>query len=310
MSVTSNSPAGAICPLIMRPACLLLLVLAGCSSSVNSEHVVEDDSGRTVHLPAQVDRIAPIAPSITELLFASGAGPKVVGVSFHDDFPPAVDSLPKYSLIPMDFEAIVALDPDLVIASEQVNSPKDADTFAALGIPVYFIAVHALGDVPKALRTLGELLDTSDIAVKRATELEDSLALLSSLTADLTDRPEVLFLIEYATLYAFGKGSYIHNMIDLAGGFSVTGTHATRFPVLTDEFVLEAQPDVIACTFGEPFEDSSLLEYHPTWDILPAVQSGRIYRVTPDFYLGPGPRLVNGAWELAGILHPDIVTYP
>ena len=294
----------------MRQICLFFFVLAGCSSSLSGERSVRDDLGRTVLLPVKIERIAPIAPSITELLFASGAGSKVVGVSTFDDFPPAIDSLPRYSVFPLDFEAIVALDLDLVIASEQVNSPKDADVFASLGIPVYFVAVNALEDLARAIYTLGELLATSDIAQERAKQLEDSLAQIASLTAHLTERPDILFLIEDATLYGFGQGSYIHDMIDMAGGHSITSSHSTRFPLLTDEFVLAAQPDIIVGTFGESFTKSTLLDSHPTWDILPAIQSGRVYRLSSEFYLRPGPRLVYGVWELAGVLNPDIMTDP
>ncbi len=294
----------------MRQICLLLLLMTGCSSGLRSDRTVEDDIGRTVHLSAEIDRIAPLAPSITELLFASGAGSRVVGVSTVDDFPPTVDSLPKYSLIPMDFEAIVALDLDLVVASEQVNSPKDADTFEKLGIPVYFVAVNTLEDVTRAIRDLGELFFTSEFANHRATELEDSLVQLSALTADLQKKPDVLFLIEYTTLHAFGQGSYIHDMIDLAGGSSITSTLSTRFPILTDEFVLTSMPEVIAGSFGEEFENSQLLSSHPTWDIVPAIQSNRVYGFDSAYFLRPGPRLVKGVWELARVLHPELVMNP
>ena len=294
----------------MRQICLLLLIVTGCTASSERERTIQDDMGRTVSLPSRIDRIVPLAPSITELLFASGAGSKVVGVSAYDDFPTEVDALPEYSVLPMDFEAIVALDVDMAFASEQVNNPKNADTFAAVGIPVYFVAVNTLEDITRAIRDLGDLLGTSEAAQGRAMQLEDSLAQLAALTANLPEKPEVLFLIETATLYAFGQGSYIHHMIDLAGGNSITRTRSTRFPVLTDEFVLSENPDVIVGSFGVEFEMSELLSYHPTWDILSAVVSEQIHGFDSDYYLRPGPRLVEGAWQLAGVLHHDAMTGP
>lgn len=293
----------------MRQICLLFLIIAGCSASLEGERTIQDDFGRTVEVPYSIERVVPLAPNITELLFASGAGSKVVGVSAYDDFPPAVDSLPRYSVIPMDFEAIVALDVDLVFASEQVNNPKDADTFAAVGIPVYFVAVNTLEDLTRAMRDLGELLGTSEAAHKRATQLEDSLAQLAILTANLPEKPDVLFLVETATLYAFGQGSYIHDIIDIAGGHSITKTQSIRFPILTDEFVLVSDPDVIVGSFGSGFEKSQLLTHHPVWDILPAIVSDRVFGLDPAI-LRPGPRLVAGSWELARVLHPEAVTNP
>ncbi|MCY4674843.1 MAG: helical backbone metal receptor [Bacteroidetes bacterium] len=294
----------------MRQVCLLCLLLIGCSSNFPEGRTVEDDLGRTVVLPPTIERIATLAPSVTELAFAAGAGSKIVGVTTFDDYPPAVDSLPKYGMIPTDFEAIVALDPELVLASEQVNSPKEADIFSSIGIPVYFVAVNTLPDVPRAIRTLGDLLGTSEAATRRAIELEDSLAQLAVLTADLSERPRTLFLINDVTLYAFGQGSYIHDMIDLAGGYSITQTLTTRAPVLTDEFVLSSGPDVIVGSFGPQYDVTKLISHHSTWDIVPAVVSGRIYGLYPDLYLRPGPRLVSGAWTLAQVLHPDAVINP
>ena len=291
----------------MRQICLLFLIIAGCSASLEGERTIQDDLGRTVEVPHSIERVVPLAPNITELLFASGAGSKVVGVSAYDDFPPAVDSLPRYSVLPVDFEAIVALDVDLVFASEQVNNPKDADTFAAVGIPVYFVAVNTLEDLTRAMRDLGELLGTSEAAHKRATQLEDSLAQLAVLTANLTEKPDVLFLIDTTTLYAFGQGSYIHEIIDIAGGHSITKPHSIRFPILTDEFVLASDPDVIVGSFGPGFEKSQLLAHHPAWDILSAIVFDQVFGLDSAI-LRPGPRLVAGSWELARLLHPEAVT--
>ncbi len=293
----------------MCQSCLFLLALTGCSVSLEGERTVQDDLDRFLEVPHSINRIVPLAPSITELLFASGAGSKVVGVTAYDDYPPVVDSLPKYSVMPLDFEAIVALEVDLVFASEQVNNPKDADTFAAVGVPVYFITINTLEDLTRTIRDLGELLGTADAATKRAVQLEDSLAQLALLTEKLSEKPDVLFLIETATLYAFGQGSYIHEMIEIAGGQSVTKNQSIRFPILTDEFVLISNPDVIVGSFGPEFEMSQLLAHHPTWDILSAVATERVYRLDSAI-LRPGPRLVAGAWELAGTLHSDLVTSP
>ncbi|MDE2827938.1 MAG: helical backbone metal receptor [Bacteroidota bacterium] len=294
----------------MRQVYLLFLLFIGCSSNYSGERTVEDDLGRTVVLPPTIERITTLAPSVTELAFAAGAGSKIVGVSTFDDYPPAVDTLPRYDMLPTDFEAIVALDPELVLASEQVNSLKDVDIFSSVGIPIYFVAVNTLPDVTRAIRTLGDLFGTSEAATRRAIQLEDSLALLSELTASLSERPRTLFLIDDVTLYAFGQGSYIHDMIDLAGGYSITQTMSTRFPVLTDEFVLDARPEVIVGSFGLRYDATKLVSHHATWDIVPAVLSGRVYGLHPSPYLRPGPRLVSGAWTLAKILHPDAVIDP
>ncbi|GIV62191.1 ABC transporter substrate-binding protein [Rhodocaloribacter litoris] len=266
-----------------------------------------DDLGRTVALERPVRRVVTVAPSLTEIVFAAGAGDRLVGVTTADDHPPAVDTLPRFSALPVNFEAVAALQPDVVLATSQINNPRDAETFAALGIPMVFFSFRTLDDVTRVLRSVGMLLDTGPAAEAAADSLERRIAALRARTDTLSSRPRVLFLIGDETLFAFGAGSYIHTLIALAGGASVTADLTTEAPILSDEFVLTARPDVIAGAFGEDYDPARLLERHPTWHVVPAVQAGRIYGLPPALFLRPGPRLVEGAYRLAARLHPGLL---
>ncbi|GIV61198.1 MAG: periplasmic-binding protein [Rhodothermaceae bacterium] len=282
---------------------------AGCSerpAPPEAPSTFTDDLGRTVQLPPTIGRIVTVAPSLTEIVFAAGAGSRLVGVTTADDYPPAVDTLPRFSALPMNFEAVAALRPDVVLATTQINNPRDAETFAALGIPMLFFSFRRLEDVPRVLRRIGEVLDTEEVAHAAARTFEDRLAGLRARTATLTDRPRVLFLIGDETLFAFGRESYIHTLIEVAGGTSLTRDLPTEAPILSDEFVLTHPPDVIVGTFGEDYDPARLLAAHPTWHLLPAVREGRIYSFAPDLFLRPGPRLVDGACLLARRLHPSL----
>lgn len=240
-------------------------------------------------------------------MFAAGAGSKLVGVTTADDYPPAVDTLDRFSALPVDFEAITALRPDLVLATDQVNPPKDAATFAALDVPVYFFSFTTIDDVLAGIRTTGRLLDTPDAATAAADSLAASIDSLRARTADVDPRPRVLFLIGDETLYAFGAQSYIHTLIELAGGRSITDALDTQAPTLSEEYVLTRQPDVIIGAFGADYDTNRLLELHPAWDVVPAIQNDRVYSLNPNLLLRPGPRLVEGAWQMAHRLHPDRV---
>lgn len=292
---------------------LLILLAQGCGSNPDAPAqplAATDDLGRTVHLPQTVERIVSLAPNLTEIVFAAGAGHKVVGVTTVDNHPPAVQRLPRFGALPLDIEAIVALEPDLILANDDINNPRDAETFDAIGLPTFFFSFEGLDDVPRSIRAAGHLLGTASHAEAAADSLEAAYAALRALTEGVATRPNTLFLIGDETLYAFGSESYMHTLIELAGGRSTTGTLDTVRPVLSDEFVLTEKPDVIFGAFGAAYEPARLLAHHPTWDIVPAVQNGQIYSLDPDLVLRATPRLLDAARQMARYLHPGLFGPP
>ncbi len=264
-----------------------------------------DDLGRRVTVPASISRIIPLAPSITEVLYAAGAGPQVIAVSHADDYPADIETLPRYGSLPMDFEALVALQPDLLIATDALNNPRDAHLFEALDLPIAYFSFNNWSDVPRVIRKLGILTGHEAASSNQADWLEAKAEALKNRLSTVQERPSLLFLIGDDALFAFGKGSYIHEIIQMSGGTSTTEAIETKAPVLSEEFVLTAQPEIIAGTFGH---DHELLENHPTFEALPAIQNGRVCPVAPSLVLRPGPRLIDGAISLAHCIHPDMVT--
>lgn len=288
----------------------VLLTLTGCrtdSAAPPEARIITDDLERRVTLTPPIERVLTLAPSLTELVVAAGAGHKLVGASEADDYPPAVDTLPRFSSLPIDFEVIARLEPDVVLATDQVNNPGDVDTFSDLGIPTVFFSYTGLDGMLESLRTVGDLLGTAATAHATADSLAARLDHLRRQTSDVEDRPLTLFLIGDETLFAFGSESYIHDLIALAGGRSATADLDTQAPVLTEEFVLTVQPDVIIGAFGTDYDPDQLLALHPTWRTVPAIQQDRVYSLNPDLVLRPGPRLVRGAYRMAELLHPDVL---
>jgi ABC-type Fe3+-hydroxamate transport system substrate-binding protein len=162
-------------------------------------------------------------------------------------------------------------------------------------------------DVLTSIRTTGELLGTARIAHTTVDSLSSSLDTLRARTAAVAQRPRVLFLIGDETLYAFGAQSYMHTLIQRAGGESVTADLDAKAPTLSEEYVLTQQPDVIIGAFGTDYDPGRLLELHPSWDVVPAIRDDRVYSLNPNVLLRPGPRLVEGAWQMAHRLHPTHV---
>ena len=291
-------------------ALVLGLFAAGCKPDGSPENdtrgpSVRDGTGRTVVMPLHIQRIVPLSPSVTEMVFAAGAGDLVAGVSLADDFPPEVADLPRFSAYPLDLEAIVSLDPDLVIASDQVSHPGQTAALERLGIPSYFLASQSVREIPEMIRRIGTLFDSEAHAARTADSLEQRIDTLTRLTDRLRARPDVLVLAGADPLFSFGTESYIHELVEMAGGHSVTASLSTATPILSDEFVLRSMPDVIIGT-DSLFNPASILHLHPTWDVVPAVAHGRVYAIDPDLIYRPGPRLVEGAFRIARFLHPHL----
>lgn len=291
--------------------CLLLVALlaTGCAerddASAPGMPTLTDDLVRNVPVAPPVGRVLTLAPSLTEMLYAAGGGAALVGASQADTFPDEVGALSRYGTYPLDVEAVVALQPDLVLATNQVNNPDDARPLAEAGVPTYFFSFDALDDVPRAIRTIGMLVGTEARAEAAADSFETRLHRLATRT-DSLDRPRTLLLIGDETLFAFGGASYTQQMIALAGGESVTARFDGEAVTLSDEFVLEAAPEVIVGTFGAGTDAARLLALHPAWRAVPAVAAGRVYSIDPDLVLRPGPRLADGAEVLARLLHPAV----
>ena len=134
----------------------------------------------------------------------------------------------------------------------------------------------------------------------------EKLGRIVPLTDRAEERPLTLFLIDDEMLYAFGSESYMHALIDLAGGRSATAEIEAVRPILNEEFVLTRKPEVIFGAFGEGYDPAQLLEHHPTWGIVPAVRDGRVYGLNPDLVLRPTPRLLEGIRQMALHLHPGL----
>lgn len=288
-------------------ACLLSTGGCGNSSSGPSAQSVTDDLDRSVPIDRPVARVVSLAPNLTEIVYAAGAGSSLVAITSSGDYPAPVDTLPHVSALPVDFEAVAAQEPDLVLATDQINAPGDVDTFEALDVPIYFFSFNSLDDILDGIRTAGTLLGTESTARDSAAALRRELDALRTRTDTIPSdkRPRVLVLVGDDTLYSFGRGSYVHTLVEVAGGRSITAGIDNQAPTLSEEYVLQQKPDVIVGLWGPDYDSERLLDLHPTWDVVPAVQNDRVYSLPADLIARPAPRVVEGARRLARLLHPE-----
>ena len=228
---------------------------------------------------------------------------RLAGVALSDDWPAGIAGLPRFQSLPLDQEAVVALQPDLAIGSDDVNPADVADGLAAFGIPTWLFRFDEVADVPRALRTLDTLLAVSG-GSPAAAAFERRVAAVQNAVGPYA-RPRVLLLVGDETLYAFGRDSYASELVRLAGGDNLTDLYPGARAEPSDEAVLEMAPEVIFVLAGPDYDPASLVQKHPTFLTTPAVQNRRVYGLDPDLVSRAGPRLVEGLEQLARRLHPE-----
>ncbi len=263
---------------------ILVWLLCGCASSPPPE------------APAQARRIVCLVPSLTEVLFSLGAGPRVVGVTANDNFPPEVASLPRVGDQVPDYERLLALEPDLVVADPGMQ-PREIDRLRDLRIPVLSLPAQSLEGLEGALSRLGAVTETE----ARAAELESSLKeRLRHFRARSGPRVRVFVEIWNRPLMTSGSGTYVDQLIGLAGGENVYQDFVRTYPQVSIEDLLQRQPDVIVLTVGEVDEART----RPGWNRLKAVQAGRVFKISSDLLVRPTLRFGEAVEQLEKALHP------
>ncbi|MEW6297456.1 MAG: helical backbone metal receptor [Thermodesulfobacteriota bacterium] len=251
-------------------------------------------------------RIVSLAPSVTETLFAVGAGDQVVGVCTFCDFPPAVGRVDRVgSYVAPNVEAIVAKAPDVVIGVPP-NNPDALAALARLGVRVVVAHVDTLAQVEAAMCTIAREAGREAEGEALAARLRRRLAAVQARLAE-APRRRVLMVVGQNPLIAVGQGSFLHELITLARGLNIAADTGQQWPRLSLEFVVAKQPEVIidGSMGSEERAEEQLVGPWRHFSFLPAVQSGRLYGRRLYTLLRPGPRLADGFEELARLIHPE-----
>ena len=273
----------------MRPLILALLVLAPVPAAA---FAARDMLGHPLTLPAPPQRIVSLVPSATEIIFALGGEERLVGVTDFCDWPPAARRKRRVGgMLAPSLEAIVALRPDVVVTTDEGNSQATFDQLAGLAIPVFVVRAHHLDDVMALIARLAELTGRAPAA--------------PPLVERLRGRIRVLYVLWPEPLIVPGREGLVTELIELAGGASVTAALPGAYPRLGLEAVVTYRPDVIVLARHGGDETSTL---RTTWErlaALPALRRGRVDAVEGALLHRYGPRVVDGLERLARAIHPE-----
>jgi len=286
----------------------LALILTACSPSEQTPVInyVFDDLGRLVAINGTPQRIISLAPSNTEILFALGLGDKVVGVTDWCNYPPEAQNKTKVGgYANPDIEKIVALNPDLILAGYG-NPIEVVYTLAGLGLTVFGIKTTDLDDLLNDIRRIGEITDKEVEAQALTSEMENRIQAVTNVTSELEERPKVFYLISQ-DLWTAGSGTFIHELIEKAGGVNIC-QNITGYTMISIEEVIARDPEIIITSSWPGVYEWAMNSTE--LEVTAARQSGSVYTCDDDLVQRPGPRLVEGLEWFAHFIHPEIFGEP
>lgn len=293
-------------PVSTGPAILLTLFLLWASPTDSANLSLKDEVGREVSFPFPPKRIVSLAPNITEILFSLGLDEEIVGVSIHCNYPDQVKNRVRVgSYISIDFERVISLKPNLILATGAGNPREVVEKLERLGFPTYVIFPKRFDDVLRSIRHIGQVVGKE----REAFSLAESMNMRREKIVDRTrnlPRPKVFLQIGDSPIVTVGKGSFGDDLIHLAGGENIAATDREMYPRLGIEEILKRSPEILLVSSMNPQGDyERVLREWKRWRMIPAVKEGRIHLIDSDLIDRPSPRIIEGLEIMARLIHPE-----
>lgn len=310
----------ALCSLLIL---IFIISLSGCKSSMNTQSTdvipketsasfpltITDALGRRVILRTVPQRIVSLAPSNTEILFYLGLGDRVVGDTTYCDYPEEAKLITKIgSFKDPSLEKVVTLKPDLVLATDMheqiIKQLEDA------GLNVLVLKPTTIEQIFNSIQLVGRAADVEDKAITLTKDLKDRVNVVNNKVANIAanQRPTVYYELWYEPLMSVGKGTMIGQIIELSGGINVTADCAEQYPQLSEEVIIEKNPEVMINSYGHDAKKITPEEIaaRKGWKEISFVKNNRIYTIDSDCLTIAGPRIVDGLEMMAGYLYPEL----
>lgn len=295
---------------------LVVLVLAGCSANPAAPPAtpasaavfpltLQDDVGTQVTLKAEPRRIVSLAPNHTETLFALGLGERVVGVTEYCNYPPEATTKQKIGgYADINLEQVVALQPDLVLAST-LHMAQVVPALRERGLTVFVAEPESVLDTLDTIVTIGRITGQEAAAQSLTAQMKNRIEAVQAKVKN-APRPQVFWELG-AELYTAGPGSFINDLITLAGGENIAAGTGQPWPQMSVEAIILQDPDVIILADHNYGETIDTVKQRPGWANIRAVKAGRIIElVNDDIVSRQGPRIVDGLEFIARALHPEL----
>ena len=300
-------PLASTAPLLRRAlaaAALLSGALAGCAPPDRETAAagVVDDFGDTLHLAAPPSRIVSLIPATTEILFAIGAGDRLVGRTRWDRWPEAALAVPDLGDgIRPNVEAVLAARPQLVVLYASDDNRAAAARLRDAGVATLAVRVDSIAEFRRVARRLGDVVGEGARAAAVVDSVDGTLARVRAATAPL-ERPAVFVRSWKTPLLTIGGGSFLSELLEIAGARNIYGDLAAPSPQVTLEDVVRRDPDLV---LASPEGRADILA-DDAWHAVAAVRAGRVRAFDEELVARPSVRLGEAAVALARLLHPGL----
>lgn len=306
-------------------AFLLILaigVVVGCSSNDSSNETTEkneetseaefpvtvtDATGNELTFDEKAEEIVSVLPSNTEIAFALGLDDEIVGVTELDNYPKEAAEKETVGNFQINVEKVISLEPDVVLADESVDEAA-LDQIRDAGVQVLVVKTATdFEEVYDAIHLIAEVTDTTEKADEIEANMKEKLTSLEEKVAEIEEPKSVYVEISPSPeTYTAGKNTFINTILEKINAKNNAGD-LEGWPKVNEEAVLEMNPDVILTTYGSYVDDPvTEITDRKAWSDITAVKNEEIYDVNEDLVSRPGPRLVEGAEQLAKAIYPDL----
>ncbi len=290
--------------MIRALAAVALLALASPAHAL----VLRDMLGREVTLAGPPTRIVSLVPSVTESAFALGGEARIVGVSDFCDWPPAARAKPRVGgMVNPSLETLVALKPDLVVGTDEGNREETFVQLQRLGIPVYIVHAHRISEMYELIARVGALTGRRDAVGPLVAGIQRRIDAVRA-AVKARPAPRVLYVLWPDPLLVPGRDSHLTEMIELAGGRSITGGEPVSYVRFSIEAAVARAPEVIVLADHSTGASTAGRAAPEKWQALtsvPAIRAGRLYSVDLSVLHRYGPRVPEGLELLARMIHPE-----
>ncbi len=259
---------------------------------------IKDDVGREVVFEKKPQRIVSLAPNLTEILFSIGCGDRIVGVTSYCNYPVEARGKQKVAdLVSVNYESLVALNPDVVFLTVEGNPKESFDKITGMGIKVFVSNPRNLDGIIKTIGDFGKITGNDKEAAKESNRILSKIDSLKK-KIDPNRKPKALLLVSIAPLMSVGENTYLNEILQMAGCSNISSSAKSNYPILNREEVLAKNPDFIFVPNDLTIDSNELLKVYPEWKIVNAAKNKNIRIIDADIVQRPGSRVAEAVEEI------------